>query len=809
MRWVLLQLILFILVPAAPNKPSLPNGLLLKYPAAILMLLGAATLLAAAVQIQQVNALTPLHRPRPDAGLTTHGLYAILRHPIYAGVLILGLGTALFVGGWLNLVAWVLLAILLNLKANDEEHLLKQNHPAYKSYATTVPKFFPRIPVSLRTDARLIALGVICALVPLVHCFAVDRVTVRTCQEADETIPPAKRVPVFLAQSAFDGYMWNRLALDLGTDGSWRLRRTNFDNPPEGREVHWNTSFAWALRVFGECWRSLSGETLQQAIFRASIWVNSLLLVGAIVAVTVLLPERLGRLRGAVVAVGMTFCPPFYEAFLPAAPDHHGAVLLCVLGMLLGLAGSGAGWTCLEKNSCLPTTLSEAQVAMRTSAIFGAAGLWINAFSILPLIGGACLGALCAAAVGRGCREESLRYNPSLWRLWGRWGCATALGFYCLEKLPDALSLRLEVNHPFHALAWLGAGELLAAICGRVTNPSHSLRFVETAAALIALVCPGVCILFLGERVYLPLDPFLKAVHDHIAEFRPLIERLQLGLADYWTTLGFLPAFPLGALVVVLAGKMAAPIRIAAAGLLPCGMLALIMPFVQMRWILVLGAVSVALAAALIPELFRLAFRRQGWDWFVGRFVVALFLLVYGVSLLSKQLAPALRQYFRASHDTITPLQKMALVHRELAAQISTNEPTTSSPIVLAGPSSAVMLASLGNFRTVGTFYWENREGLAKCARLMTATNRRRIVSDLTDLGITHVVILDWENFSEEFHHIFEHGAPEMARKARRKSLWHGVLAGEAPPPALETLAIVPRRLKEELRQRGVVLRVK
>ena len=76
---------------------------------------------------------------------------------------------------------------------------------------------------------------------PLTNAYLVDAVTVRLCTKSDQSIPPEKRVPVFLNEIAFDGYVWNRHAEKLGENGNWRLRTTDLDNAPEGREVHWNS----------------------------------------------------------------------------------------------------------------------------------------------------------------------------------------------------------------------------------------------------------------------------------------------------------------------------------------------------------------------------------------------------------------------------------------------------------------------------------------------------------------------------------------------------------------------------------------
>lgn len=807
MALVAVQLLLLAAVLLAPQHPALPGGSLLKYPGAFFILGGAAVLALAAPPLHRAGSLTPLPRPRPGSALARTGLYAAVRHPLYTGVLCGALGAALFAGGWLNLCAWALLAAALDRKAACEESLLRGQHPDYEAYARAVPKFLPRFSRWIRPDLRLVALALLCALVPLGHAFVTDQTTARICDAADEGAAPRDRAPVFLAPFAFDGYMWNRLALDLGADGQWRLRRTLFDNPPEGREVHWATAFAWALRVMGEGLRAVSDFTLQQAIFRASLWAGPLLLACALAAAVFLFPRRLGLASGAALLLGMLLCPQFYESFLPAAPDHHGAAALCALGMLLGAAAAGAGWTSEGGETPLPGSHAQARRAMIFSALCGGAGLWISAFSILPFLFAAGLGGLCAALAGRAGASGGRVFYPALWRLWGRWGSAAALGFYAIEKFPGGLGMRLEVNHPCCALAWLGAGEILAVIAGRLSGQRAPLQPVRITAGTLALASPAVCALIFGSAVYLPMDPFLRAVHGEIAEFRPLLERLHGGYTNYWAALGLLPLLPAVAILLALSKRAGAAARIACAALTPAGVIAVLLPFFQIRWTAMLGPVAVALAVVLTPAVLRAAAESQPVVRAAVWAGIALLALSCGSVVWGSYLAPAFGQFAQGRSATPTPHQHMALVHRELAVRIS-RASGTKTPVVLAGPSSAVMLASLGNFRTVGTFYWENKEGLAKSARLMTASNRRRISADLASLGITHVVLMDWENFIAEFQRILRASAPEGASE-RRRPLWAAVLEGGPPPPGIVPEPWMPPRLRAELGQRGAVLRVK
>ena len=131
-------------------------------------------------------------------------------------------------------------------------------------------------------------------------------------------------LPVPLLEIAVDGYMWNLHAEHLGQHGQLRLRHTDVDNPPHGREVHWNSAFAWYLRALGEAHRAVTGDALRNSISRMSVWANPLLLCVFLAGAALLTARRFGLLAGGVLACGMLVHPPFFEAFMAANPDHHG-----------------------------------------------------------------------------------------------------------------------------------------------------------------------------------------------------------------------------------------------------------------------------------------------------------------------------------------------------------------------------------------------------------------------------------------------------------------------------------------------------
>lgn len=88
---------------------------------------------------------TPFPRPREDSQLVQRGIYAHVRHPLYASVMLSSFGWALIWQSAAALVpAWVLVPFLL-AKARHEERWLRVQFPGYADYARRVPAFLPRL----------------------------------------------------------------------------------------------------------------------------------------------------------------------------------------------------------------------------------------------------------------------------------------------------------------------------------------------------------------------------------------------------------------------------------------------------------------------------------------------------------------------------------------------------------------------------------------------------------------------------------------------------------------------------------------
>jgi protein-S-isoprenylcysteine O-methyltransferase Ste14 len=110
---------------------------------------GAGFVLLGLGSLVQILALAALRRraalPTTHDTLVERGPYALLRHPIYAGLLLEFLGIVLVKPTRASALACALGALWAMLQAKLEEVDLVQRLPPYREYMSRVPRFVPRL----------------------------------------------------------------------------------------------------------------------------------------------------------------------------------------------------------------------------------------------------------------------------------------------------------------------------------------------------------------------------------------------------------------------------------------------------------------------------------------------------------------------------------------------------------------------------------------------------------------------------------------------------------------------------------------
>ena len=140
--WVVVQIALFVLYGLALAWGASASWGVWRWLGALLALLGAWVGLAALRM--HGRKLTPLPEPNPALGLQRTGVYAVIRHPMYTGLLLSAFGLATLLQKPLAIVGATALTAFFNLKAREEERRLQRNYPEYADYQRATGRFLPR-----------------------------------------------------------------------------------------------------------------------------------------------------------------------------------------------------------------------------------------------------------------------------------------------------------------------------------------------------------------------------------------------------------------------------------------------------------------------------------------------------------------------------------------------------------------------------------------------------------------------------------------------------------------------------------------
>jgi protein-S-isoprenylcysteine O-methyltransferase Ste14 len=89
------------------------------------------------------ESYSPFPKPTKKNILSRRGIYKYIRHPMYAGLMLVGLALLLSRFTPLALVFFLLFATATFVKAKLEETLMEQLHPKYRDYKRQVKMFIP------------------------------------------------------------------------------------------------------------------------------------------------------------------------------------------------------------------------------------------------------------------------------------------------------------------------------------------------------------------------------------------------------------------------------------------------------------------------------------------------------------------------------------------------------------------------------------------------------------------------------------------------------------------------------------------
>lgn len=140
---VAVQFILLFALLAIPHGTLWFVSVELGTVAVIALMIGLSVTLFGIVSLGISLTANPV--PKEQAVLRTQGMYALVRHPIYLGLLVVGFGLTVPSGSIFTAIVYIVFVLLLTYKARFEERMLLEKYPDYRDYATKVGRIFPLI----------------------------------------------------------------------------------------------------------------------------------------------------------------------------------------------------------------------------------------------------------------------------------------------------------------------------------------------------------------------------------------------------------------------------------------------------------------------------------------------------------------------------------------------------------------------------------------------------------------------------------------------------------------------------------------
>ncbi len=543
-----------------------------------------------------------------------------------------------------------------------------------------------------------------------------------------------------------DAYHWIMQAEATASGEGIRLRSVQYDNAPEGRDVHWALPHRLWLAGLGYAIRLVRPEPLGIAIEQAALWDGPVLYAVFGALLILLVARKYSLPAGGIALCGLVGSGFLRDNFDAGNADHHGMLAASAMLMLLALH---RGFRGTDVGIAAPGPLRArgrdwGRGWMIAAGLCGGFGMWVSAATVIPVIVAVFAGAVAGQVIWP--ERSHAAADARRWRAWGFAGALTSLAGYLLEYFPSHMALRLEVNHPAYAAAWAGAAELLALWIesspgNRRLAGARLFRGILAAAA--ALFLPA---LFLAthDRSFLVGNRFVWTLHrDYISEFQTLGQylshhRVDAGFAcaaiawlcplvfGIHAVIGRVPA-DAGRRLLVLTAPTVAFAALAA---------------LEVRWLSVLCAANLCLLIAWSDETSRFGGapgrRRARWS-----LIIAGVLLLPGLAQAMVELA--------APDPKFTREDLTRLAERNLAYRLRQRIGADPSAVVLTTPEVTSAFAYFAGLRGLGTLYWENYAGLRKAAEIYSAPSMGEARRLIAKYGVTQIVVVSWDGFEPAY----------------------------------------------------------
>ncbi|HEY1847743.1 MAG TPA: hypothetical protein VGG37_00995, partial [Opitutaceae bacterium] len=200
-------------------------------------------------------------------------------------------------------------------------------------------------------------------------------------------------------------YQWIEETQLMAQRGDWRVRSVDYENSPQGRDVHSASPYRWWLVALAAADRAVSGRPLGLALEHAALYADPLLQLLLLAGAAAFAARRFGGFAGALVALCVTALYPLGAAMLPGVANDF------------ALSQIAALWSILLAAAAVSSDEGQAR-RLFAAGCAGGCGLWLSAEGQVPAIAGIAAGAVLAAILGGRDRPG----GPLPWRAWAYGG---------------------------------------------------------------------------------------------------------------------------------------------------------------------------------------------------------------------------------------------------------------------------------------------------------------------------------------------------------------------------------------------------
>ena len=499
-------------------------------------------------------------------------------------------------------------------------------------------------------------------------------------------------------------------------------------------------------------WQAPPGIAVERAAVVAPLVLQGLLVAATIGAAAVGFGAEVAGLFGVLLLL----VPFVTDQFLPGVLEPGGAAVFLGVDALLF-----AGALCAEAGGAL----IRQRFCALASALCAFAALWLDPAVGVPLIL-SIASARLLMLTGRSDRREL----PWMW--WGGVGAVLTVAAAFAEGVPvDPKVSELRAIHPYHALAWFGAGWLLHTVERARVRGWRATDVVQLVLAVLAVAWP------LGLPIARGFPGWWGP--DDAMERLTLLANTPASA----TAFGLFGAVPgivavvaigpiCGALGIAVwrwrhsvreGGRSADSMAFAALSLLTCTVYGVL----RVRWLVLadcLALLVLALALSRTKVAPSLGLR------VVGLTVAMLTLAFAGVGRLASIKA--------AREQTADASDLEALVYRDLA-QWLVNHAAPGSVGVLAPPELTDALEYHGDFRGLIDTAWETRDNALTASRILSAVLPEEAESLLRKRRINYLAVPSWDKVL---------GHLVRTTEEKKKFALHSRLERWAPPHILRPI---------------------